>query len=134
MMYIDDATIDRWIQEDAPYLDLTTHLLGIGSRPGRLTLRARTDLVVCGTDEARRVLGKLGANGGGQARAAFRIGLIGFQRSLDKVIARGRRRSAIVKGAIAVDFAVQKRRADGRERGGHVGRIGRRADKVGDDA
>ena len=60
MMYIDDATIDRWIQEDAPYLDLTTHLLGIGSRPGRLTLRARTDMVVCGTDEARRVLGKLG--------------------------------------------------------------------------
>ena len=61
MMYIDDATLDRWIQEDAPYLDLTTHLLGIGSRPARLTLRARTDMVVCGTDEARRVLGKLGA-------------------------------------------------------------------------
>ena len=60
MMYIDDATLDRWIQEDAPYLDLTTHLLGIGSRPARLTFRARTDMVVCGTDEARRVLGKLG--------------------------------------------------------------------------
>ena len=64
MSYIDDATLDRWIKEDAPYLDLTTQLLGIGERPGRLTLRSRSALVVCGTEEARRILAKLGATVG----------------------------------------------------------------------
>jgi len=62
MSYLDDATLDRWIKEDVPYLDLTTHLLGIGAHPGRLTLRSRGALVVCGTEEARRVLIKLGAS------------------------------------------------------------------------
>lgn len=60
-MYIDDATIERWIKEDVPYLDLTTHVLGIGGQPGRLTLRNRNRIVVCGTEEAQRVLARLGA-------------------------------------------------------------------------
>jgi molybdenum transport protein len=60
MNYIDDATLDRWIKEDAPFLDLTTHLLGIGERPGRLTFRSRGDVVVCGTEEVRRIIVKLG--------------------------------------------------------------------------
>ena len=60
-MYLDDATLDRWIREDVPYLDLTTHVLGIGGQPGRLTLRNRGGIVVCGTEEVARVLAKLGA-------------------------------------------------------------------------
>ncbi len=60
-MYIDEATLDRWIKEDVPYLDLTTHLLGIGGQPGQLTLRNRGAIIVCGTEEAARVLAKLGA-------------------------------------------------------------------------
>ena len=60
-MYIDDATLDRWIKEDVPYLDLTTHVLGIGATAGRLTMRCRTPITVCGTEEARRIFIKLGA-------------------------------------------------------------------------
>ena len=60
-MYLDDDTLDRWIKEDVPYLDLTTHLLGIGAQPGRLMLRSRGEIVVCGTEETQRVLAKLGA-------------------------------------------------------------------------
>lgn len=60
MMYFDDATIDGWINEDAPYLDLTTHVLGIGAEVGRLTFLSRSAITVCATEEASRVLAKLG--------------------------------------------------------------------------
>lgn len=60
-MHIDDATLDRWIKEDVPYLDLTTHVLGIGDQLGRLIFRARGEIVVCGTEEAGRLLVRLGA-------------------------------------------------------------------------
>ena len=30
MIYITDETVKRWTKEDAPYIDLTTELLGIG--------------------------------------------------------------------------------------------------------
>jgi nicotinate-nucleotide pyrophosphorylase len=35
--YIPDSEIERFIEEDVPYGDLTTHLLGIGGRRGRIT-------------------------------------------------------------------------------------------------
>ena len=35
--YIPDSDIERFIEEDVPYGDLTTHLLGIGGRRGRIT-------------------------------------------------------------------------------------------------
>lgn len=60
MIPIPDSVIEKWIQEDAPSLDLTTHLLGIGGRPGALIYRARTPLVVCGTEEVARIGDRLG--------------------------------------------------------------------------
>ena len=33
--YIPDYELDRFIEEDVPYGDLTTQLLGIGGRRGR---------------------------------------------------------------------------------------------------
>ena len=59
-MHISDQTIDRWIEEDVPYLDLTTHLLGIGSQKGRLAFSAREETTVCGTEEVARIFAKLG--------------------------------------------------------------------------
>lgn len=56
-----DNDIDRFIEEDVPYGDLTTSLLGIGALQGKMTFTARNKTVVCGTEEAARVLEKCGA-------------------------------------------------------------------------
>ena len=57
---VSDADLDRWLDEDAPYGDLTTHLLGIGDRPARITFRTRTETVIGGVQEAARVLERVG--------------------------------------------------------------------------
>ncbi|MDD2270678.1 MAG: ModD protein [Desulfuromonadaceae bacterium] len=56
-----DSVIERFIDEDVPYGDLTTHLLGIGGRPGRIVFSTREETVLCCTEEAARVLQKCGA-------------------------------------------------------------------------
>jgi molybdenum transport protein len=50
-----DAYLETLLQEDAPCGDATTFALGIGQQPGRLVFRARYDMVVCGSEEARRM-------------------------------------------------------------------------------
>jgi molybdenum transport protein len=59
MLYIADETIEKWIKEDVPYLDLTTWVLGIGDCPGKLAYYCREQTVLCGTEEVRRICGKL---------------------------------------------------------------------------
>lgn len=58
-MYISDSTIDQWIKEDVPYIDLTTSLLGINSEKGNMSFTARHDMIAAGIDEAIRLLEKL---------------------------------------------------------------------------
>lgn len=53
--------IERFIEEDLPYGDLTTHLLGMGAHPGRIVFTTREETTLCCTEEAARVLGKCGA-------------------------------------------------------------------------
>ncbi|MDF2939035.1 MAG: molybdenum utilization protein ModD [Paenibacillaceae bacterium] len=60
MIYIPDEALDRMIQEDVPYLDLTTWVLGFGPVPGRMEYFTRQEGILCGTEEAGRILGKLG--------------------------------------------------------------------------
>ena len=55
-VFFDHATIDAWIAEDAPLLDLTTHLLAIGSLPARMDFTVRCDAVAACTEEAARVV------------------------------------------------------------------------------
>lgn len=62
MLAIPDDTLDRWIREDVPVLDLTTHTLALRGIPGRMTFSTREDIVVCGTEEVARILQKLGAS------------------------------------------------------------------------
>jgi molybdenum transport protein len=57
-----DSDIDRFIEEDVPYGDLTTHLLGFGNTPGRIVFSTREETSLCCTEEAGRVLQKCGAN------------------------------------------------------------------------
>ena len=50
-----DAYLETLLQDDAPCGDATTFALGIGESRGRLVFRARYDMVVCGSEEARRM-------------------------------------------------------------------------------
>ncbi|HRP28859.1 MAG TPA: ModD protein [Burkholderiaceae bacterium] len=60
-VFIDDATLDRWIAEDAPLLDLTTHLLAIGDRPAAMEWVLRGGGVVACSEEAARIAQRCGA-------------------------------------------------------------------------
>jgi molybdenum transport protein len=60
MLYIDDATIDRWIREDVPWGDLTTRILGFSAKKGRIRFFTRNNTVICGTEECTRIFSKLG--------------------------------------------------------------------------
>ena len=55
-VFFDHATIDAWIAEDAPLLDLTTHLLAIGGQPARISFTVRGDAVAACTEEAARIV------------------------------------------------------------------------------
>jgi molybdenum transport protein len=62
MLYqLPDSEIDRFIEEDVPYGDLTTSLLGIGGKQGTITFTSRHHTVLSCTEEAARVLEKSGA-------------------------------------------------------------------------
>lgn len=57
-----DGEIERFIDEDLPYGDLTTHLLGIGNQPGVISFTTREETTICCTEEAARVLEKCGCS------------------------------------------------------------------------
>ncbi|KPU42916.1 nicotinate-nucleotide pyrophosphorylase [Oxobacter pfennigii] len=60
MVFIPDEFLDGLISEDMPYFDLTTHLLGISGKEGTIRYVCREEAVICGTEEAVRILNKLG--------------------------------------------------------------------------
>lgn len=59
MTYIADETLEKILKEDVPYLDLTTHIMGIGEQRGRIRYFGREEMVLCGSEEAVRIAGKL---------------------------------------------------------------------------
>ncbi|OAA93436.1 ModD protein [Clostridium coskatii] len=58
-MYISDELIDKFIKEDVPYIDLTTLVLEIGNKKGKIQFFSREEAVICGTEEAARIFHKL---------------------------------------------------------------------------
>ena len=58
---IADARLESFIAEDLPYLDLTSEVLGVGTQPGEMEYYTREDCVVCCTEEAARIIERLGA-------------------------------------------------------------------------
>lgn len=60
MLRISDARLDELIAEDIPYIDLTTHVLGIGAQRGVIEYYTREDCVLCCTEEAVRIMERLG--------------------------------------------------------------------------
>src|SRR5262245_4840429 len=62
MLTIPDDELRRWLAEDVPYGDLTTHALGFGDRPGRIRFEARQAMVAACSEEAGRIMNMAGAD------------------------------------------------------------------------
>lgn len=60
MIYIPDSLIDNIIKEDMPYSDITTHLLGIENKVGKISYYSRNEGVVSGVVVAEKIFNKLG--------------------------------------------------------------------------
>lgn len=60
-MRLSDTEIDCLLDEDGCFGDLTTRALDIGGKRGRMTFTARRELVLCGSEEASRMLARHGA-------------------------------------------------------------------------
>ncbi|AHM57214.1 putative pyrophosphorylase ModD [Peptoclostridium acidaminophilum DSM 3953] len=57
-MYISDETIEKFIKEDIPYLDLTSCILNIAEQKGKIRFVCREEAVICGTEEVIRIFKK----------------------------------------------------------------------------
>ena len=53
---LDDNELQRILNEDVRFGDLTTSAMGIGDFPGRMTFSARSEMTVCCAEEAERML------------------------------------------------------------------------------
>jgi molybdenum transport protein len=62
MITIADDELRRWLAEDVPYGDLTTHALAIGNDRGRIRFEARQAMVAACSEEAARIMTMAGAN------------------------------------------------------------------------
>ena len=58
---LNDIVLEAFLHDDAPFGDLTTHVLGIGAEPGQITFAARDHMVVACSEEAMRLLELAGA-------------------------------------------------------------------------
>ncbi len=56
-----DAVLDQFLADDVPFLDLTTHVLGVGAKPGRMSFSARDAMVAACVEEAARIIERAGA-------------------------------------------------------------------------
>jgi len=61
MIFFQTHEIEAWINEDAPLVDLTSHLLAIDHQPAMLTVRTRHDTRLTLMEEAARIFEILGA-------------------------------------------------------------------------
>lgn len=58
MFNISEDLIDKFIAEDVPYFDLTTWALDIGEQDGIIEFFTREDMILCGTEEVKRIFDK----------------------------------------------------------------------------
>ena len=57
-----DAVLDDFLADDVPLLDLTTHVLAIGAKPGRMSFSARNAMVAVCTEEAAQIITRAGGS------------------------------------------------------------------------
>ncbi|RQW85531.1 MAG: ModD protein [Geobacter sp.] len=58
---VSDQLLEQLMEEDVPYGDLTTDILGIGAMRGKIVFTTREPTVLCSTEEAAAMLQKYGA-------------------------------------------------------------------------
>lgn len=73
VLHLTDAHLDALLADDVPFGDLTSMALGIGDAPGRLTMAARGAMVLCGVEEAARLLIRCGCQVTAMARSGDRL-------------------------------------------------------------
>jgi molybdenum transport protein len=69
MLRLSDDILSRLLAEDVPHGDITTHGLGIGAQPGRMTFAARAPMVLCCVEEAARMVVLAGGSAETHARS-----------------------------------------------------------------
>ncbi len=60
-MRIKTSQIIDWLEEDLPYFDLTTKLLGVNQKPYEMAFYSREDAIICGTEEAQVLVKEVNA-------------------------------------------------------------------------
>lgn len=58
VVYITDETIEKFIKEDIPYIDLTTLVLGIDKELSTIQFKSRETAIISGTEEVMRIFQK----------------------------------------------------------------------------
>jgi molybdenum transport protein len=58
---LSDTELTALLRDDVPFGDLTTETLGIGRARGAMVFRARQPMIVCGVEEAARLIALAGA-------------------------------------------------------------------------
>lgn len=59
---IPDQQLDAFLAEDVAFLDLTTHVLALGEKPGIMRFSARAAMVVACIEEAGRIISRAGGS------------------------------------------------------------------------
>ena len=92
MMRIPDSRLERFVEEDVPYADLTTAVLGIGNKRGEMEYYTREACVVAGVEDVERIAVKLGCRAELLVRSGERVEanaallrVIGFADNLHQV-------------------------------------------------
>ena len=117
-----DPELEALLRDDAPCGDATTFALGIAGRPGRMVFRARSDMVLCGSEEAVRMgelrgltaLGPVRASGERLAAGAEILTLAGPAGALHQVWKTAQTLVEYLSGiaSCAADIVAAARRAD----------------------
>lgn len=67
------SVLEAFLHDDAPFGDLTTHVLGIGAEPGQIAFAARDRMVVACVEEAARLLEIAGARASATVASGFEL-------------------------------------------------------------
>ena len=60
MVRLSQSRIDYLMEEDVPYIDLTSEVLGIGDVPGEMEYFSREACIVAGVEETARIASSMG--------------------------------------------------------------------------
>jgi molybdenum transport protein len=109
---LSDPELFSLLQEDAPFGDLTVETLAIGDRSGEIAFHVRDDMVVCGIEEAARLLQLTGAGvrlhaATGQQAVAGTL-LLSANGSVDALFTAWKVAQSLVESLSGVSTAAQR--------------------------